>query len=81
MIFGLIKLIVWLAGVTVVAYFVLPYFGYEVNVNYFNESKVACQEKLSQCQKNLIKNGLEGAKEKCDFWCVDPKLIIKKTGK
>jgi hypothetical protein len=79
MIFGLIKLIVWLAGVAVIAYFVLPYFGYEINTNYFNESQAACQEKLSQCQKDLIKSGLEGAKEKCDFQCLNPaKLLIKK---
>lgn len=79
MIFGLIKLIIWLAGVAVIAYFILPYIGYEVNTNYFNESRAICQEKINQCQKDLIKSGLEGAKENCDFWCVDPKLIIKKN--
>ena len=79
MIFGLLKLIIWLAGVSVVAYFALPYVGYEININYFNERKVACQEKLQQCQKDLIKGGIEGAREKCDIQCVDPKLLIKKT--
>jgi hypothetical protein len=79
MIFGLLKLIIWLAGVSVVAYFALPYVGYEININYFNERKVACQEKLQQCQKDLIKGGIEGAREKCNIQCVDPKLLIKKT--
>lgn len=81
MIFGLIKFIIWLAGVVVIAYFVLPYFGYEMNTNYLNESKAVCQQKIEQCQKNLIKSGLDGVKEKCDFWCIDPKLLIKKLEK
>ena len=81
MIFHLIKLIIWLAGVSVIAYFVLPYFGYEVNTNYFTESKAACQQKIEQCQNNLIKGGLEGAKENCDFQCIDPKVLIKKVDK
>lgn len=77
--FSLIKLVIWIAGVITVAYFVLPYVGYEINLNYWNERKVACQEKLQQCQKDLIKSGLEGAKDKCSIQCVDPTLLIKKT--
>ncbi|HCJ45636.1 MAG: hypothetical protein GW815_01700 [Candidatus Moranbacteria bacterium] len=76
--FSLIKLIIWLAGVAVIAYFVLPYFGYEVNTNYWNERKSACQEKLTQCQKDLIQSGIQGAKEKCDFQCLNPQVLIKK---
>lgn len=79
MIFGLLKLIVWMAGVVTVAYFALPYVGYQINLNYFQERKAVCQEKLDQCQKDLIKNGLEGAKENCNIQCVDPKLLIHKT--
>lgn len=78
MIFSLLKLIIWIAGVGVIVYFALPYFGYEVNLNYWNERKADCQEKLNQCQKDLIKSGLEGAKEKCDFQCIDPSILIKK---
>ncbi len=76
--FSLIKLIIWLAGVAVLAYFILPYFGYAINLNYWNERKDACQENLNQCRKDIIKGGLDGAKENCDFQCVDPKLFIKK---
>ncbi len=76
--FSLIRLIISLAGIAVIAYFVLPYFGYEVNTNYFNERKSVCQEKLLQCQKDLIQSGLNGAKEKCDFQCLDPHILIKK---
>lgn len=76
---SIIKLIIWMAGVITVAYFALPYIGYEVNVNYFNQRKAVCQEKIEQCRKDLIKGGIDGAKENCDFQCVDPKLLIKKS--
>jgi len=74
--FGLLKLIIWICGLAVVTYFVLGYFGYEANMNYFNESKAKCEEKLEECGKNLVHQGTENAK--CDFNCVDPKIIIKK---
>lgn len=76
--FSLLKLIIWIAGVLAIAYFVLPYFGYEVNTKYFDERKAACQEKLNQCQRDLIQSGIQGAKEKCNFQCVDPKILINK---
>lgn len=74
--FHLLKLIIWVAGIAVVAYFALPYIGYEVNMNYFTESKTACQERLNECTKNLVEQGTKNAT--CDFNCIDPKLIIKK---
>lgn len=73
---SLIKFAIWLVGLTVVSYFVLGYFGYEPNRNYFEERKEECQKRLSNCQSELIRKGTEGAD--CDFNCVDPKLIIKK---
>lgn len=76
--FSLIRLIIWIAGVATIAYFALPYFGYEINMDYFTERKAACQQKLEQCRADLIKSGIDGAKEKCDFQCVDPKLLIQK---
>ena len=78
MIFSLIKLVIWLAGVAVIAFFALPYFGYAINLNYFDERKEVCQEQLTACRKDLIKSGFDGAKENCDWKCVDPKLIIEK---
>lgn len=74
--FGLLKTIVWIVGVIVVASFVLNYFGYEINLNYFKESKAACQAEIKQCGENVLKQGTDNAK--CDFQCVNPKLIIKK---
>ena len=78
MIFGLLKIAIWIVGASVIASFLLPYVGYEVNMSYFDERKAACQEKLDQCRKDLLKTGFEGAKETCDWKCVDQKLIIRK---
>jgi len=74
--FHLIKFFVWLAGIAAIAYFTLPHFGYELNTNYFNESKGECQQRLNDCSKNLVQQGTQNAT--CDFMCVDPGLIIKK---
>ena len=74
--FSLIKLIIWLCGLAVVGYFVLNFFGFEVNMDYFNASKVECQKKMDECKSQVIHNGIDGAK--CDFNCVNPRLIIKK---
>lgn len=74
--FHLIKFAIWLAGIALITYLALPYFGYEVNMNYFNESKGECQKKLNDCSKELVEQGTKNAK--CDFNCVDPELIIEK---
>jgi len=75
--FHLIKLIIFLVGLAVVAYFGLPYLGYELNMNYFKESKVECQKKLNDCGKEYVEQGTKNAK--CDFDCVNVgSLIIKK---
>lgn len=81
MIFFFVKLIVWFLGVATLVYIALPYVGYEVNWNYWNESKIACQTRLESCQRDLIKSGLEGAKEKCNFKCVDTRSLIQKKEK
>jgi hypothetical protein len=74
--FSLLKLIIWMAGVLVVAYFVLNYFGYTVNMDYFSASKTACQEKLKECADKTIHQGIDNIK--CETNCVNPNLIIKK---
>ena len=74
---SLIKFIIWLAGLVVVTYFVLNYFGYEPNMNYFKESKAECQKRLENCGKEYVEQGTKNAK--CDFDCVNVgSLIIKK---
>lgn len=74
--FHLLKLMIWIIGLATIAYLALPRFGYEVNLNYFSESKEQCQLRLNECGKELLQQGTQNAK--CDFKCVDPKLIVKK---
>ena len=73
---SLIKLIIWIAGALVVAYFVMNFFGYEVNKEYFSASKERCRQKIRECSDNVFHKGIDNAE--CDFNCADPKLIIKK---
>jgi len=74
--FHLLKHIIWVIGFIVVTAFVLNYLGYEINKNYFQERKSDCREKLKKCQEELLRQGLDNAK--CNFNCIDPKLILKK---
>jgi hypothetical protein len=74
--FSLLKLLIYIVGLAIVAYLALPYFGYEVNLNYFNESKEACQKRLNDCTIQYVEQGTKNAK--CNFDCVNPKLIINK---
>lgn len=74
--FKLLKLIIWIVGLVVVTGFVLNYFGYAINTKYFSERKTDCQQKLEDCQGELIHQGIDNAE--CDFNCLNPKLIIKK---
>ena len=74
--FGLVKMIIWTVGTVVVAYFILNFFGYDINHDYFSYSQEKCQEKLKECTDNVIHQGIDNAE--CNFQCVNPKLIIKK---
>ncbi len=75
--FHLIKYTLILIGLLTVAYFLLPRFGYKINMNYFTESKQECQQRLNDCGQELVRQGTENAQ--CSLDCVDPKLIIKKS--
>lgn len=74
--FHLLKFIIWLAGIAVITYFALPFFGYEFNTKYFDKSADRCQERINECSKNILENGTKNAK--CDLICVDSELILKK---
>ncbi|MEI9967017.1 MAG: hypothetical protein WDN67_05360 [Candidatus Moraniibacteriota bacterium] len=76
--FLLIRLIIWVAGIAVAGYVVLHFFGYNMNWHYFDQSKAVCEEYLSACRKELIQNGVNGAKENCEFQCIDPRFLIQK---
>ncbi|MDO8241130.1 MAG: hypothetical protein Q7T51_04090 [Candidatus Moranbacteria bacterium] len=76
--FDLLKSIVWIVVMLALAYFIMSYFGYEPNLEYFSTSKEACQAKIKDCTNNVIHNGIDNA-DKCNFNCVNPELIIKKA--
>jgi hypothetical protein len=76
-VFDIIKSFIWIVVILVIGYFVLGYFGYEVNMGYFSDSKKNCQEKIKDCTDTVIHKGLDGTNE-CSLNCVDPQLIIKK---
>jgi hypothetical protein len=75
--FAIIKTIIWIAGVLVIGYFIAEKLGYQVNMNYFSDSKEACQQKINDCSKTVLHQGIDNA-DQCDFKCVDPQLIIQK---
>lgn len=75
--FRLIKFVIFIVGLVTVAYFALPYFGYEFNVKYITESKIECEKRLKECSDMFIRKGIENPS--CDpSQCVDKNLIIKK---
>lgn len=79
--FGLLRLAIWLSGLIVVTYFVLGFFGYEVNLDYFKSRQDSCKTQLLACQADLVKKGIEGAKasEQCGaITCLDTHQFIYK---
>lgn len=74
--FSILKSIIWIAGILVVAWFVLGYFGYEINKNYFNSNKAECQKRIEDCMDNLIHQGINNVQ--CDINCASTGIIIKK---
>jgi len=77
--FKLIKLIIWLVGLVVVSHFVMGYFGYAINFNYFKESQDGCEVKIRACKEEFLAKGYEN--EECKIQnCLDQtKFIIKKA--
>lgn len=76
--FSLLKHLLWLIHIGAIIYFVMTYFGYDINWHYFDTQKKACEDRLTECRRDLIRTGIEGAKERCDWKCADmsPKLLI-----
>jgi len=73
---NLIKGTIWIAGLLVVSCFILGFFGYELNREYFTFSNEACKQKIKECSGNVIHQGIDNAE--CNFDCIEPKMIIKK---
>ncbi len=78
--FSLLKHLLWLIHIGAIVYFGMTYFGYDINWHYFDTQKKACEERLAECRHDLIKTGIEGVKETCDWKCanISPKLLIHK---
>lgn len=76
--FSLLKHLLWLIHIGAILYFVMTYFGYDINWHYFDTQKKACEERLTECRRDLIKTGIEGVKQNCDWKCADisPRLLI-----
>ena len=74
--FYILKTIVWIVLILAAAYFIMGYFGYSINTEYFSYSQAKCQERIKNCTDNLIHQGIDNVK--CDINCVSPNLIIKK---
>ncbi len=75
--FGILKSIIWIAGVLVIGYFVADKLGYQVNTGYFSDSKAKCQEKINECSKTVLHQGIDNV-DQCNFNCIDPQLVIHK---
>ena len=75
-VFDIIKSIISILVLIAIVYFLLNFFGYEINQEYFSYSKKQCEQKLQDCTDSLIHNGIDNVK--CNMNCVEPKLIIKK---
>ena len=76
--FDLIKSVIWIVVIIFLGYYIMGYFGYEINSDYFSYSKKECQERINECAKSALRKGLDSVDEKCNFNCVDPDLIINK---
>lgn len=51
--FSLIKFIIWIVGLVFVSAFILNYFGYEINQNYFRKAKLNAKNNLMIAANNL----------------------------
>jgi hypothetical protein len=74
--FKVIKWIIWLVVVFFVARYIMGFFGYEINSEYFKYSQKQCEGNLKTCVTTFASSG--SADSICNFKCVNPKLIIKK---
>lgn len=77
--FSILKSIIWLVGLVVVAHFVMGYFGYAVNFDYFKESRDECEERLKTCREEFFAKGYEN--KDCSLNCLDQTKFIIKTGR
>jgi hypothetical protein len=75
--FHLVRLAIWIIGLTVVTNFLLNFFDHEIDWDYVKESQSRCFGVAIECQKTIQKEGAENAK--CPVACFEfGKLVRKK---
>lgn len=77
--FHLLRLAIWVTGTVTLVIFGLRHFGYEPNWNFWNQQTSRCETAVSSCRGILFWRGVEGAGRDCEWNCLDPNLLIRKT--
>ncbi|HWQ59971.1 MAG TPA: hypothetical protein VN420_02380 [Candidatus Fimivivens sp.] len=76
--FSLLRFAIWITGILTLTVLGLRYFGYEPNWQYIADQKARCDTMLSSCRGTLIMTGVKGAKDGCQWNCIDPGILIRK---
>lgn len=74
--FHLLRLAIWIVGISVVGSFLLNFFHYQVDWSYVRESQSRCFGVAVECQKTIQKEGAENAK--CPVACFEFGKLIEK---
>lgn len=74
--FSLIRLIIWIIGISVAGSFLLNFFDSEIDWDYVKESQSRCFGVALECQKTIQKEGAENAK--CPIACFEFRKLVKK---
>ncbi len=74
--FHLIRLAIWIVGLTVIGSFLLNFFDYQIDWDYVKKSQSRCFGVAIECQKTIQKEGAENAK--CPVACFEFMKLIKK---
>ena len=74
--FSLIRLIIWVIGISVVGSFLLNFFDREIDWEYVKKSQSRCFGVALECQKTIQEEGTENAR--CPIVCFEFNKLVKK---
>jgi len=74
--FHLIRLAIWIIGLSVIGSFLLNFFDREIDWKYVEESKSRCFGVALECQKTIQEEGAENAR--CPVACFEFDKLVKK---
>lgn len=74
--FSLIRLIIWVIGISVVGSFLLNFFDREIDWEYVKKSQSRCFGVALECQKTIQEEGAENAR--CPIACFEFNKLVKK---